>query len=316
MKVIAIDENHFSLNESLRNYGFTVDEHYSTTKEEIIKIISDYQGIIIRSRFPLNEDFLKYATQLKFIARVGSGMENIDKQYCENQSIYLINAPEGNRDALAEHGLGMLLTLMHKIKSSDNEIRHGIWLRAENRGNELMNKTIALIGYGIMGKAFAQRLSGFSVRVVFYDILNKVHEQEFATQVSLHEIFETADVVSLHLPQDESTRYFINKQFIQKMRKPFYLLNTARGSCVCIEDVIKGLESKKIKGACLDVLEFEKSSFDIELENQIKLQQLFNFENVILTPHIAGWSLQSNEKMAKIIVERILTFYETFLRNN
>ena len=179
-----------------------------------------------------------------------------------------------------------------------------------------MNKTIALIGCGIMGKAFAQRLSGFSVRIIFYDILNKAHEQEVATQVSLQEIFNTTDVISLHLPQDESTRYFIDKEFIQNMKKPFYLLNTARGSCVCIEDVIEGLKSNKIKGACLDVLEFEKSSFDVDEKSQEKIKQLFNFENVILTPHIAGWSLQSNEKMAKIIVERILTFYETFLRNN
>lgn len=316
MKIISIDENHFTLNESLRNFGFTIDEHYSTSKDEIIKIISDYQGIIIRSRFPLNEDFLKYATQLKFIARVGSGMENIDKEYCKNKSIHLINAPEGNRDALAEHGLGMLLTLMHKIKSSDNEIRNGIWLRTENRGDELMNKTVALIGYGVMGKAFAQRLSGFSVKVLFHDILDKSEEQEFAKQVSLNKIFETADIISLHLPQDNTTRYYIDKEFVEKMKKPFYLLNTARGNCVSTEDLIEGLETKKIKGACLDVLEFEKSSFEIDEKNQEKLQRLFKFDNVILTPHIAGWSLQSNEKMAKIIVERILNFYETVLRNN
>lgn len=316
MKIISIDENHCSLNKSLREFGFIVDEHYSTSREEITKIISNYQGIIIRSRFPLNEEFLKNATQLKFIARVGSGMENIDREYCKNKSIHLINAPEGNRDALAEHALGMLLTLMHKIKSSDNEIRNGIWLRSENRGDELMNKTVALIGYGIMGKAFSQRLSGFSVNVIFYDILDKKHEQEFAKQVSLIEIFETADVVSLHLPQNETTNYFVDKEFIKKMKKPFYLLNTARGSCVCIDAIIQGLKFKKIKGACLDVLEFEKSSFEIDEKNKEKLQQLFKFENVILTPHIAGWSLQSNEKMAKLIVERIIKFYETFLRNN
>lgn len=306
IKILSIDENHPLLNQLLRIEGFLVDEKHVESKEEIEKILINYFGIIIRSRFPLDENFLKKAKNLTFIARVGSGIENIDSQYAQNQGIKILNAPEGNRDALAEHTLGMLLILLHRIKIADHEIRNGMWERKKNRGDELMNKTIGIIGYGVMGHAFAKRLSGFGVRVLCYDILSNKSDK-FAQQVNLEVIFHECDVISLHLPQDKSTKYFINQEFIDSMKKSFYLINTARGNCVNTKDLIHGLKLEKIKGACLDVFEFENSSFEnIQIENKEDFNYLIRSNKIILTPHIAGWSIQSNKKMAKIIVNKII----------
>jgi len=306
IKIISIDENHHSLNENLRKNGFKVEEFHSESKSEIEKIIHQYQGIIIRSRFPLDESFLKKASNLKFIARVGAGMENIDSEFAKKNNILLINASEGNRDSVAEHCLGMLLMLMHRIKISDFEVRNNIWKRAENRGDELMHKTVGIIGYGIMGKAFAKRLSGFNVNVLCYDIIENIGD-EFAVQVDLKTILNDCEVISLHLPQNESTHYFIDKTFVNSMKNPFYLINSARGQCVKLDDLVEGIESNKIKAACLDVLEYEKSSFEVDFSKNETMNYLKNSQKVVLTPHIAGWSIQSNEKMAKIIVEKILT---------
>lgn len=311
LKILSIDKNHPLLNNSLRKIGFLVDELYDDTKTNIEKIIMNYIGVIIRSRFVLDKEFLKKANNLKFIARVGSGIENIDYKFAKNRGIKVINCPEGNRDSLAEHTLGMLLTLLHRIKISDFQIRNGIWKREENRGDELMNKTIGIIGYGVMGNAFAKRLIGLDVSVLCYDILpNK--SNRFAHQVDLEEIFQKCEVISLHLPQNESTKHFVDNKFISSMYHSFYLINTARGDCINTTDLVSGLRSKKIKGACLDVIEFETSSFeDIEISQK---KQDFNYllysNNVILTPHIAGWSFQSNQRMAEIIIDKIKKFFK------
>src|SRR5690606_41654500 len=307
MKVLAIDSNHDLLNQGLKNAGFQVDEDYHSSKEEILKIIHQYDGIIIRSRIPVNAEFLQKAENLKFIGRVGAGLENIDAEFALEKGIKLINAPEGNRDALAEHCVGTLLMLMNRLKIADYEVRNGIWKREENRGDELKGKTVGLIGYGNMGKAFAQRLKGVEVDVICFDIKQNVGDEN-AKQVDIQQIFEKSEVLSLHIPLTDLTRNLINNDFLSKFRKPLYLINTARGKCVNTKDLVKNIKSGKIKGACLDVSEFEKSSFENLETGELpeEFQYLIQSEKVILTPHIAGWTIQSKEKLAKVVLDKIV----------
>ena len=275
-------------------------------------LINQYDGIIIRSRIPLDKNFLENAQNLKFIARVGAGMENIDLETAKNLGISLINSPEGNRDAVAEHVLAMLLILMNRLFIASEEVKNGIWKREENRGDELLGKTFGIIGYGNMGKATAKRLSGFGVEVIFYDILPNL-EDEFAKQVSLEELQERADILSLHIPLDASTKYLVDENFISKMKKNFYLVNTARGKNVKTSALVDALKSGKVKAAALDVLEYEKSSFQnldistsLSTRNKEDLQFLLESNQVIVTPHIAGWTHQSKEKLAQFIVDKIV----------
>lgn len=307
MRILALDTNHGLLITGLRNAGFQVDENYHSPKEEIQKLISHYDGIIIRSRFPLDKEFLNQAKKLKFIGRVGAGLENVDEEFAAKQNISLFNAPEGNRDSVAEHAVGMLLMLLHRLKIADNELRNGIWKREENRGDELMGKTVGIIGYGNMGKAFAQRLKGFGVEVICYDILENKGDEN-ARQVSLEELFEKTEILSLHTPQTMQTRRLVDKNFIESFRNSFYLINTARGNSVVTKDLVEALISGKVKGACLDVHEYEKSSFESLLLEEIPedFRYLLESEKVILTPHIAGWTLQSKEKLAEVILNKIL----------
>ena len=305
MKILQLDKNHPLISEQLTAKGFVVEEDHSSTYDEVLEKIIDYQGIIIRSRIPLDKNFLTKASHLKFIARVGAGMENIDIETAENLGIKLINSPEGNRDSVAEHVVGMLLILMNRLFIASNEVKNGIWKREENRGDELLGKTFGIIGYGNMGKATAKRLSGFGVEVIFHDILPNLSD-EFATQVSLEELQKRADILSLHIPLTEETHYLVNEEFISKMEKNFYFVNTARGKNLKTIALVKAIESGKVLGACLDVLEYEKSSFEnLEIENQ-DLKYLLDSEKVIVTPHIGGWTHQSKEKLAQVIVDKIL----------
>lgn len=312
MKILAIDRNHDLLIKGLRENGFLVDEDYHSPREEIMKFISEYDGIIIRSRFPLDKEFLNQAKNLKFIGRVGAGLENIDQETAQKQNITLFNAPEGNRDAVGEHAIGMLLMLMNRLRIADNEFRKGIWKREENRGDELMGKTVGIIGYGNMGKAFAHRLKGFGVNTICYDIEANVGDEN-ARQVRIDELLMEADIISLHTPQTADTNGMINSTFINAFRKAFYFINTARGKSVVTRDLVEALKSGKIKGACLDVHEYEKSSFEkLDVENLSEdFQFLIQSEQVILTPHIAGWTHQSKEKLAEAILNKILAWKES-----
>lgn len=313
MKILQLDQNHPLISEQLSAKGFVVEEDYSSNYDEILEKIADYQGIIIRSRIPLDQNFLTKASHLKFIARVGAGMENIDVETATKLGIKLINSPEGNRDSVAEHVVGMLLILMNRLFIASNEVKNGIWKREENRGDELLGKTFGIIGYGNMGKAVAKRLSGFGVEVIFYDILPDLSD-ELATQVSLKELQRRSDVLSLHIPLTSETHYLIDEYFISKINKNFYFINTARGKNVKTKALVEAIKSGKILGACLDVLEYEKSSFEnldtstslSTGENQ-DLQFLLDSEKVIVTPHIAGWTYQSKTKLAQVIVDKILT---------
>ena len=307
MKILLLDKNHPLITEQLSEKGFVLEEDFSSSYEQVLEKIHLYEGIIIRSRIPLDAHFLEKAKNLKFIARVGAGMENIDTAKAQELSIKLINSPEGNKDAVAEHVIGTLLVLMNRLFISSNEVKKGIWLREENRGEEILGKTFGIIGYGNMGKAVAKRLSGFGCKTIFYDIKPNLSD-EFATQVSLQELQENADILSLHTPLTEDTLYMIDEEFISKMKKNFYFINTARGKNLKTSALVNALKSGKIKGACLDVLEYEKTSFEnLETKNE-DLEYLLNSEKAIITPHIAGWTHESKIKLAQVIVDKILAF--------
>ena len=308
MKVLHLDSNHPLLLKMLKEAGFTNEENYKSSKAEIEEIISNYDGIVIRSRFNIDKHFLDAAKNLKFIARVGAGLESIDTEYAEKLGIKLIAAPEGNRNAVGEHALGMLLSLFNNLNKADREVKSGLWNREPNRGIELDGKTVGIIGYGNMGKAFAKKLGGFDSEVICYDIKEKVADEN-ARQVSLNEFKKKADVVSLHTPWTPLTDKMIDSEFINSFSKPFWLINTARGKSVVTVDLVSALKSGKILGAGLDVLEFEKLSFETlfdsgSLPNSLK--ELFAMDNVILSPHIAGWTVESKEKLAVVIAEKII----------
>ena len=319
MKVLLIDTNHSILQEGLEKLGCSCDEDYTSSKEKIEEKISDYEGIIIRSRFKIDKQFIDRATNLKFIGRVGAGLESIDVAYAESKGIYLISAPEGNRNAVSEHALGMLLSLFNNLKKADLEIRQGKWLREDNRGIELDGKTVGLIGYGNMGKAFAKKLRGFDVEVLCYDIKASVGDGN-CKQVSLEELQFKTDVLSIHTPFNELSHNMINSHFINGFQKPFYLINTARGSAVVTDDLVEGLKTGKVLGACLDVLEYEKLSFENLFENDhlpTAFEYLIHADNVLLSPHVAGWTVESKELLAQTIVDKVTTrFFEKVKEEN
>ncbi len=308
MRILLLDKNHPLITEQLSAKNFILEEDLTSSYDEVCRKIENYDGVIIRSRIPLDQNFLEKAKNLKFIARVGAGMENIDIPVAKKMGIQLINSPEGNRDSVAEHVVGMLLILMNRLFIASQEVKNGIWLREENRGDELLGKTVGLIGYGNMGKATAKRLSGFGCKVIFYDILPDLSD-EYAEQVSLEEFKERAEVISLHIPLTEQTYYMIDGPFIADMKHDFYFVNTARGKNVETKSLVEALKSGKVKGACLDVLEYEKSSFEnLETENE-DLKYLLASEKAIVTPHIGGWTVQSKEKLAQVIVDKIMAQY-------
>lgn len=306
MKVLHLDTNHPLLIKQLNALGFENDEDYNSSKAEIESKIANYDGLVIRSRFSIDKTFLDAAKSLKFIGRVGAGLENIDCDYAQSKGINLISAPEGNRNAVGEHSLAMLLSLFNKLNKANQEVREGKWLREANRGIELDGKTVGLIGYGNMGKAFAKKLLGFDVNVLCYDIKENVGDKN-AKQVSLAEYQEQVDVVSLHTPETPLTRNMVNIDFIENFKKPFWLINTARGKSVVSKDLVVALKSGKILGAGLDVLEYEKASFEDMFTTTMPepFQYLIKAENVLLTPHVAGWTVESKEKLAQTIVDKI-----------
>ncbi len=307
MKVLLADKNHPLLKTELENLGCVCEEDYTSNKIQIEAKIKQYQGIVIRSRFNIDKQFIDKATNLKFIARVGAGLESIDINYAKQKEIELISAPEGNRNAVGEQALGMILSLFNNLKTADLEIRNGKWLREDNRGLELEGKTIGIIGYGNMGKSFAKKLKGFDVNVICYDILDGVSDEN-CKQVTLEKLQEKTDVLSLHTSFNTLSHNMINTKFINNFKKPFYLINTARGSAVVTDDLVEALKNNKILGACLDVLEYEKLSFENLFENE-KLPEAFSYlinsDKTLLTPHIAGWTIESKIKLAQTIVNKV-----------
>ena len=311
IKILHIDSNHPILWDQLQNAGFINHSDFSSSKEEIEAKIKDYQGVVIRSRFKIDKTFLEKATNLQFIARVGAGLESIDCDYAVAKNITLIAAPEGNRNAVAEHTLGMILSLFNKLNQAHSEIQAGHWNRESNRGYELDGRTVGIIGYGNMGKAFAKKLRGFDINVLCYDILENVGDAN-AKQVSLQELQEKTDVLSLHLPWTEQTNKMVDSDFINAFQKPFWIINTSRGKNIVTDDLVAAIQSGKILGAGLDVLEYEKLSFETLFHDKNTpeaFQFLLEAKNVILTPHIAGWTFESHERLAQVIVDKIKAKY-------
>ncbi|CAM4060113.1 D-3-phosphoglycerate dehydrogenase [Flavobacterium weaverense] len=311
IKILHIDSNNPILWDQLQNAGFINHSDFTSSKEEIEAKIQDYQGIVIRSRFKIDKTFLEKATNLQFIARVGAGLESIDCEYASSKNITLIAAPEGNRNAVAEHSLGMILSLFNKLNQAHTEIQSGHWNRESNRGHELDGKTVGIIGYGNMGKAFAKKLRGFDVEVLCYDIKENVADAN-AKQVSLEELKQKTDVLSLHLPWTPETDKMVNTAFIEGFEKPFWIINTSRGNNVVTADLVTAMQSGKVLGAGLDVLEYEKLSFETLFKDKYTpeaFKYLLKAKNVILSPHIAGWTFESHERLAQVIVDKIKAKY-------
>ena len=308
MKVLFIDSTQAILKEKLEDAGFDCDYLPDLSEKEIIKRIKNYEGTIIRSRIKLNKDILNKANRLKFIGRVGSGMENIDLEYAQSKGIKCYNSPEGNRDAVGEHALGMLLALFNKLCVANGEVKNGIWNREGNRGFEIKGKTIGIIGYGNMGSAFAQRLKGFEANIIAYDKYKTGFGDEHITEVQLEDIYRDSDILSLHVPLTTETEFMFNYDFIDKFKSPIYIINTARGKVVKTSDLVKQMKKGKVIGAALDVLEFEKTSFENihqSMENK-DFKYLTESDKVILSPHIAGWTHESDIKLATFLTDKII----------
>lgn len=306
-KVLFVDDTHPVLREELSAMGFQCDDFTGNNSDDCKLIIGDYFGAVIRSKITFDADMLSAASQLRFIARVGAGMESIDVEYAKSKGIECFNSPEGNRDAVAEHALGMLLSLLNNLNRADAEVRKGIWRREANRGIEIKDKTIGIIGYGNMGGAFAQRLNGFGCRVLAYDKYKTGFSDEYVTECDMEAIYAETDILSLHVPLTAETRYLVDENYIGRFVKNFWLINTSRGPIVNTAALVDTLKSEKINGAALDVLEYEKSSFEaMDAETFPEpLKQLVAFDNVILSPHIAGWTVESKYKLAKVLADKI-----------
>jgi len=307
-KILFIDKTHPLLFEILTKAGYTCDYFPSYTRTDYLNIIENYIGVILRSRIVVDNEFLDKAKQLSFIGRVGAGMESIDVKYAETKKVKCFNSPEGNRDAVGEHTLGMLLCLFNKINHADNQLRKGFRNREINRGIEIKGKTVGIIGFGNMGSAFAQRLKGFECKVIAYDKYKEGFGKRHVEEVSLEKIFKLSDIVSIHIPLNEETNNMFNKQFIKYFKKEFYLINTSRGQIVNTEALVDAMKCGKIKGCCLDVIEYESHSFEeTQFENIPEpYKYLIDAENSILTPHVAGWTEESKYKLAKVLADKIV----------
>lgn len=309
--VLIVDEVHQVLIDLFEKSDIDYTYLPKINLEEAKGIIHKFDGIVIRSKFKIDKEFINLNPKLKIIGRVGAGLENIDTEYCSHKNIAVVNSPEGNRDAVGEQAIGMILSLFNKLKQADLQIRNGVWDRETNRGIELAGKTVGIIGYGNMGSALAKKLSGFSVNVIAYDKYKTNYSDKYVTEVELNNLFENADIISLHTPLTEETKYLIDHNFIEKFKKPIYIINTARGQSLNIEDLVTNLKSGKVLGACLDVLEYEKLNFENIANN--KISDSFNYiltsEKVILSPHVAGWTNESYVKISEVIAEKFIDFF-------
>jgi len=307
VKCIIIDKMHPSIAPALEGLGLEVDYFPEINQSEILQIIGTYEGLIVRSKVSVDKTFLDQAPNLKFVARAGAGTDNLDTDELETRGIKIINAPEGNRDTLAEHTVGLLLSLLNKIHLASHEVKSLQWNREANRGEELMGKTVAIFGYGNMGQAVAHRLKSFGVEIIAYDKYKNEIAEDFVRLVPLKTIFNKTDVLSLHIPLTQETRHLVNETFIQKFKKPFYLINTARGEIVSLKALKYYLDQNAILGAALDVLENEKFDALNAIEMEI-LKEIINSRKIIITPHIAGWSHQSYVRINEVLINKIKNY--------
>jgi len=312
MRILIIHKVHPILKELLLKAGFQVDEKLDLSRSQIIDILPKYNGLVVRSALKVDKEIIDAGINLKFIGRLGAGMENIDGEYANQKQIKLFNAPEGNRSAVGEQTVGMLLSLFNNLNKADKEVRNGIWLREDNRGEEIEGKTIGIIGYGNMGGAFARKISGFGAKVIAYDKYKTNYSDSYAEEVSMVELSEKSDIISFHVPLQDDTYHMANQEFFNSCKKGVYIINTARGAVIDSAILVSELKNKNIKGACLDVLEYEGMSFENIKANtkNRNFEFLTKAENVILSPHIAGWTHQSNRKMAVVLAEKILFSFQ------
>ena len=310
-KVLFINEAHHFLAEKLSDLGFECHFHYEDSKKEIEKILPHFFGIVIKSRFKIGADFINKATNLRFIARIGAGLESIDTAYAEKKQIACISSPEGNRDAVGEHSLALLLNVLNHISVANKQVKNGFWWREANRGTEIKGKTIGIVGYGNMGRAFAKCLQGFDAKVIAYDKYKTHYGDKYAQAVDLEQLYAESDIVSLHTYYTAENHYFFDDAYINKFHKNIYVINTARGKILKTADLVKNLKTGKILGAGLDVLEYEGISFENIKINDLPLpfQELIAAENVFLTPHIAGWTHEGKRKHAETLAQKIETLF-------
>ncbi len=302
-KILIVDDLHPYFKKEANRIGYICDDFPSITLPEVENIIGNYVGLAIRTKFQVNESLLDKATQLKFIARAGAGMDNIDLKTALNHNIICINAPEANRDAVGEHTIGMLLGLMNKLRQADNQIREGIWDREGNRGYELKGKTVGIIGYGFMGSAFAEKLASFGVNILAYDKYKTTwHSSPSVQKVDLATIFHQTDILSIHIPLTTETKGWISQPFLNEFKKPFFFINTSRGEIVDTPSVLQKINEGRIIGAALDVLEIEKFP---QLYQQIWYQQLIENKSVLLSPHVAGWTFESYQKISEVLAQKL-----------
>ncbi|WP_017256843.1 NAD(P)-dependent oxidoreductase [Pedobacter arcticus] len=301
-KILIVDDLHPAFKLAAEAMGFEVDDRPLIKKEEVLAILKDYAGIAIRTKFRVDAEVIAAGPNLKFVARAGAGMDNIDVAVADEKNIQLINAPEGNADAVGEHTLGMLLSMMNNFRKADIEIRNGIWDREGNRGYELMGKTVGIIGYGHMGQAFAKRLTGFGVKVIAYDKYKTGFSDQYATEASMEEIVKYSDVLSLHIPLTKETKQLVDDEYLLHFRRPIFFLNAARGEIVNTKAVLKAIDTGKILGAGLDVLEKEKFP---GLDDADFYKELIANQKVLLTPHVGGWTFDSYRKISEVLATKL-----------
>jgi len=300
--ILIVDDLHPAFKQEAEALGYVVSDEPLFTREQTLAVIKDYEGLAVRTKFQVDRELIDAAPKLKFIARAGAGMDNVDETYAQSKGIACINAPEGNADAVAEHAIGMLLSLMNKLRQADQQVRAGIWDREGNRGWELKGKTVGIIGYGYMGQSFAQKLQGFGVEVIAYDKYKTGFSDNYAREVSMEEIVKFSDVLSLHLPLTRETRNLVDTEYLFHFRKPIFFLNTSRGEIVHTSAVLKAITDGKILGAGLDVLEVEKFP---ALAEQNWYAELAKSDKVILSPHVAGWTFESYRKISEVLAEKL-----------
>lgn len=302
-KVLIVDDMHESILPLLKNQGFDPVYLPIITRKEILDIIEGFHGLIIRSKTTIDKELVDKATQLKFVGRAGAGLDKLDEQYLTSKNITIVNAPEGNRDALAEHALGMLLGVLHRINVSFQEVKKGIWDREGNRGVELNGKVVGIYGVGYMGKAFAKKLQSLNCNVIGYDKYHTI-EEDFIKQVSLEAFFDEVEILSIHIPLTEETEYLFDASYFARFKKLKVVVNTARGKILKLSDLKELLEQKKLYGAALDVLENEKLS-TYSSEEKALLEQLLEQPNVLVTPHIGGWTYESYQRINEVLIEKL-----------
>ncbi|SMO37051.1 NAD(P)-dependent oxidoreductase [Solitalea koreensis] len=305
--ILIVDQTHVSLMQVLESYGFVCDYQPKITYAEVLDCIDQYEGIVVRTKFRIERELMERATKLEFIARAGAGMDNIDEKFAASKNIALFNAPEGNRNAVAEHTLGMLLSILNKFSKGNKEVRVGNWDREGNRGFELAGRTVGIVGYGFMGSGFASKLKGLDVKILAYDKYKSDFWSQWVKEVSMEELFEKADIISLHVPLTDETRMMVDETYFNRFKKDIWFINTARGEIVNIQGLLAALKSGKVRSAALDVLQDEK--FPLKEESKRWFNELAEREDVLLTPHVGGWSVESFEKISMVLADKILQHY-------